>query len=91
MSSIELNVAWALGGVALGVAHARGIWRSTRRPSAWMAVLAIVRLAMVGGGLAVAAILGAVLPTAGGWALGFGLATLIALWRSGSPGMETRD
>jgi hypothetical protein len=63
--------AWAVVGLALGVVHAAGVWRSARRPTATTAVMGLARLLVVGLALAAAAIFGGILPTAAGWAVGF--------------------
>lgn len=64
-----------LFGVALGVCHAAGIWQSAKHHTAASAVVGLTRLFAVGLALAITAMLGGILPTAAGWALGF-LATI---------------
>jgi hypothetical protein len=63
--------AWVVIGLALGVVHAAGIWRSARHPTTTTAVMGSARLLVVGLTLAAVAMFGGILPTAAGWAVGF--------------------
>ena len=66
-----IHAAWGTVGVALGVVHATGIWRTARHTTAATAIIGVVRLLVVGLALATAAILGGILLAAAGWAIGF--------------------
>ena len=66
-----VHIIWFAAGSLLGLAHASGIWRSTKHLTAMTAVMGMVRLAATGIGLALAAIFGGILPAASGWAIGF--------------------
>jgi hypothetical protein len=66
-----IHAAWAVVGMALGVLHAAGIWRSAKHPTAKNAIIGLARLLVVGLALAAAAIFGGIFPAAAGWAAGF--------------------
>lgn len=66
-----IDGAWILFGLALGVFHAAGIWRSARPRTATTALVGLARLLVVGLALAAAALFGGILAAAAGWAVGF--------------------
>ena len=74
-----LLVVWISLGIAAGAAHAAGIWRTTHH-SGWSAVW---RLPVVAAVLASAALAGALLPAAGGWASGLAATSAVLYLRSG--------
>jgi len=62
---------WFAGGLLAGLIHATMLWRNVHRPSAWSPLLGLMRLGIVATMLVVAAISGAILACAAGWAVGF--------------------
>jgi hypothetical protein len=67
---------WIAFGALLGVVHATLVHRAAARPRLAMG---LARLAVVGGGLTVAAVLGGILPAAGGWAAAF---AVVIAWKA---------
>jgi hypothetical protein len=73
--------AWLGAGLVAGAAQAVWLWRaaaSWKRPS----LVTFVRIPVVVGSLAGAAVAGALTPAAAGWAAGLGTAGLVLLVRS---------
>ena len=70
---------WMAIGVAVGVAHARALWRTAhcRNGAAWYGVA--WRLPLVGIVLVVSALVGRLLPATVGWAAGLVFAGVIFL------------
>ena len=66
-----VHATWLVVGLVLGVVHAIGIWRSAKHWTSLTALMGLLRLLAVGLGLATAALFGAILPAAAGWAVGF--------------------
>ena len=72
-------VVWLVIGVAVGVSHARALWRSAHRVNgtAWWGFA--WRLPLVGITLVVAALVGRLLPTTIGWAGGLAVTGVVLL------------
>lgn len=62
---------WLAIGLLAGFMHAMMLWRTAHRFTAWTPVLGLLRLAVVAVVLIVAALSGAILSAAAGWAIGF--------------------
>ncbi len=62
---------WFAGGLLAGFTHATMLWQHVHRPSAWSPLFGLLRLGVVATLLIVAAISGAILACAAGWAVGF--------------------
>ncbi len=65
------NPIWLTLGVVLGGLHAASLWLTTRRASALMGAIGLLRLLAVAAVLIGAAFAGGVLPAAVGWGIGF--------------------
>ncbi|MCA9142646.1 MAG: hypothetical protein H6821_09075 [Planctomycetaceae bacterium] len=65
------TIAWVAVGWAIGWLHVTLLCRSTHRPTAWTPVLGVLRLGAVTAVLVVAALAGAILAAACGWAVAF--------------------
>lgn len=62
---------WLLCGVVLGAMHGLGLKKGTSLAGPYAALLGLFRLFSVGMGFVASAILGGIVPTSIGWALGF--------------------
>lgn len=65
-------LAWLVAGLLLGVAHAASLWIAARRSNVtWLPLTGLLRLLVLGGALAGAALGGGILPAGAGWFVGF--------------------
>ena len=64
-------IPWFAAGLSAGVLQATMLWRTARRLTSWTPALGVLRLALVSLVLVVAAVSGAILAAAAGWAVGF--------------------
>lgn len=62
---------WFVVGLLAGGVHATALWRSAHGLSIWSPLIGLLRLGIVAASLVAAAISGAVLANAAGWAVGF--------------------
>lgn len=65
------TIAWFVAGLVIGWLHVTLLRRSTHRLTAWTPVLGVLRLGTVATVLVVAALAGAILAAACGWAVAF--------------------
>ncbi len=71
---------WFSVGLLAGWGHATALWRSTHRFSLWSPLIGFLRMGIVAASLVAAALSGAILFNAAGWATGFtSLALILAM------------
>jgi hypothetical protein len=71
------TVLWALAGLVVGGTHTLALKHASSQASEWGALVGLLRLALIGGLLTTAAILGYLFSAFVGWAIGF-VVTLLA-------------
>lgn len=79
---MTVTILWCAVGLITGTSHAHFLWHSARDES--LAAGAILRLSAVGAVFFGAALLGGILPMAGGWAVAFP-AAVIRLYQRKDP------
>ena len=86
---IEMTtLSWFALGLFAGLVHATMLWRNVHSHSVWSPLIGFLRLAIVASLLVVAAINGAILANAAGWAVGF---VLLAAWLRIAPEAHASD
>jgi hypothetical protein len=72
---------WALAGAVAGGVHSLGIRHSVLQTSHALALIGLLRLAVIGLVLTGAAISGFLFPAAAGWLVGFAATLVLFFWR----------